>query len=124
MSNALTEIDAAILVVLSPLLLRWLTKHPPKPGSPRRLPFTERNGEYFYDRGALLDFNVFLRAKWPHKAGVRPHVPVGIRREIQLEAHSTCAVCPNMNDGEGAHIEAVATSLPVCTATEVGSSGA
>lgn len=110
MANALTEIDAAILVALSPELLRWLTEYPPKPGSPRKLPFTERDGEYFYDRAALLDFDAFLRAKWPHKTGVRPNVPAGIRREIQLEAHSTCAVCPNMNDGEGAHIEAVATS--------------
>lgn len=110
MAKVLSEIDAALVVSMSPELLRWLTSYAPKPGG-RKLPFEERDGEYFYDRSELLDFDAFLSAPWAHHDGQRPPVPAGIRREIQIEAHSTCAVCPHMNDGEAAHIVAVAKSF-------------
>jgi hypothetical protein len=111
MPGKLSAIGAALLVRMSPDLLRWFTEHAPKKGSARKLPFVKRTGLYFYRRKDLEAFDTFLRQPWPHTPGNRPPVPVGIRREIRLEAHSGCAVCHHGNDGEAAHIVAVASSL-------------
>lgn len=110
-SGLLTEIEAALEVGMSPTLLRWLTKNPPKAKSDRTLPCHVEDGEYFYARQALREFDAFLAEAWPHKPGKRPHVPAGIREEIKLEAYCECAVCHNMNDGEAAHIVPVAGTL-------------
>ncbi len=108
MAKQLTEIEAAIRVRISPDLLRWFTRYAPKHGCSRKLPFTERDGEYFYNEEELIDFNDYLKKPWPRPAGAkRPHVPEGIRQEIKIEANHKCAFCEYTNSGEGAHIDAV-----------------
>lgn len=108
MPKNLTEIEASILLRISPTLLRWLTGHAPKHNSKRKLFFTEKDGEYFYDEDELRAFDQFLREPWPKPATAqRAHVPEGITREIKIEANHKCAFCEYTNSGEGAHIDAV-----------------
>jgi len=111
MSKQLTEIEAAIRVKMSPGLLRWFTGHAPKHNSKRKLPFTEKGGEFFYDAEQLDGFDAFLKEPWPIPPGQkRPPVPAGIEREIKIEAHHKCAFCEYTAHGEDAHIDAVAKS--------------
>lgn len=111
MGKKLTEIEAAIRVKMSPGLLRWFTGHAPKHGSKRKLPFTDKGGEYFYDSDQLDEFNAFLKEPWPIPPGqTRPTVPDAIEREIKIEAHHKCAFCEYNANGESAHIDAVAKS--------------
>jgi RecJ-like exonuclease len=109
-ANELTEIEAAIETWMSPRLLRWFTSYAPKQGSARKLPFRKRGNEYFYDKGELLAFDAFLREPWPSGNGQRPPIPVGILDEIKFEAHFSCGICQYGNNGEAAHIDAVADS--------------
>lgn len=108
MSKELTEIEAAICVQMSPALLRWFTGHAPKHGSNRKLPYTEKEGEYFYDEDELIAFDGYLKEPWPKPPNSqRPRVPDGITREIVIEANHKCAFCEYTNSGEVAHIDAV-----------------
>lgn len=109
MGKKLTEIEAAIRVKMSPALLRWFTSHAPKHKSTRKLLFTEKDGEYFYDSDELDAFDGFLNEPWPcPPKQTRPTIPAGIEREIKMEAHYKCAFCEYQAHGEGAHIEPVA----------------
>lgn len=109
-ATELTEIDAAIAVGMSPRLLRWFTSYAPKHGSDRKLPCRKAGGEYFYEKSELHAFDNFLREPWPSGNAQRPAIPAGILDEIKSEAYFQCAICPHGNDGEAAHIEAVAES--------------
>lgn len=111
MGKALTEIEAAIRVRMSPALLRWFTSYAPKHGIDRKLKYTKKGEEYFYDSDELDGFNAFLQERWPIPKGqTRPPVPEGIQREIKIEANHKCAFCEYIAHGEGAHIDAVAKS--------------
>jgi DnaJ-class molecular chaperone len=107
-SRPLTEIEAAILVRMSPDLLRWFTGHAPKHGETRKLPCEIKDGEYFYREADLLDFDRYLREPWPvPEKSPRPGIPAGISRELITEANHKCAFCDHSLHGEGAHIDPV-----------------
>ena len=108
MPKKLTEIEAAILVRMSPELLRELTKTAPKHGESRKLPFTEIDGEITYSDEELLEFDRYLKAPWPRPLkSKRPHLPKCIRDELVIEANHKCAFCSWTNTGEAAHIDPV-----------------
>lgn len=107
----LSEFEAAVLVGMSPKLLRWLASYAPKQGVDRKLKIRKDGGAVFIDRDELLQFNSWLKLPWPSKDGTRPGIPSGIRTEIREEASGECAMCKK--DGaacEAAHIEPVAKS--------------
>lgn len=109
----LTEYEAAVATGVSPELLRWLTKNPPKQGLSRVLKVEKIDNEiYFYEEAELLGFNNWLKAPWPHKPGKRPHVPTAIKSEIKVEANGECAMCHKHKDTcEAAHLDPVAKSF-------------
>jgi DnaJ-class molecular chaperone len=105
----LNEYEVAATVGMSPTLLRWLTKHAPKSGDPRKLKIAkEDKGIVFFEEQEVLSFNEWLRLPWPHKPGMRPRIPDGIRNEIKIEANGACALC-NINGDtcEAAHLNPV-----------------
>lgn len=108
-----TEYEAACITGMSPELLRWLVSNAPKSGVSRKLKVAKKRGDtYFFELEELLSFNDWLRAPWPRKGGKRPHVPVGIRREIITEANGECAICHGHKDTcEAAHLDPVHKSL-------------
>lgn len=107
-SDELHEIEAALLLRMSPELLQWFTQFAPKHGDGRKLPSHERGGVRMYRRSDLTDFDEYLWLPWPLSASSsRPAVPMGIRSEIITEAHCACAVCRHGDDGEAAHITPV-----------------
>lgn len=109
--DLLTEVEAAMLVGMSPTLLRWLTSYAPKSGDSRKLAFVEEKGAYFYSKEELLAFDEYLRQPWPPVRGARPTIPTGILFEVKSEAGFQCAFCGHGNDGEAAHIEPVSKSF-------------
>jgi DnaJ-class molecular chaperone len=109
----LTQYQAAVATGMSPELLRWLTKNPPKQDLSRVLKFEKVENEvYFYEEAEILNFNNWLKAPWPHKPGKRPHVPTAIKSEIKVEANGECAMCHKHKDTcEAAHLDPVSKSL-------------
>lgn len=111
-NKTLTEYEAAVATGMSPELLRWLTKNPPKMDDKRVLPVAPvKNDIYEYDEAELQSFNAWLKKPWPHKDGKRPNLPAGIKREIKIEANGECAMCHKHGDTcEIAHLDPVATT--------------
>jgi hypothetical protein len=105
----LSEYEASATIGMSPTLLRWFTSHAPKSGDPRKLKIAkEENGVVFFEEQDLLSFNDWLRLPWPHRPGKRPNIPVGIRKEIEVEANGACAICnTNADSCEAAHLNPV-----------------
>jgi DnaJ-class molecular chaperone len=108
----LNEYEAAVIVGISPRLLRWFTQHGPKQGKSRKLRQAQTIKDVsFYDQKELLKFNEWLRQPWPHKKGKRPPVPSGIREEVQVEANGECAICNSHKDTcQAAHLDPVSNS--------------
>jgi len=104
--------EAAVLIQLSPTLLKWLTKYAPKSDSSRKLLVAKRSKEVlFFDRNEVIAYDVWLRRPWPSKAGKRPSIPTGIRAEIKEEAYGSCAMCQSYaGTCEAAHLDPVAQS--------------
>ncbi len=111
-SDLINEYEAARLTGLSPWLLRWLTKYAVKLNDDRKLKRAKlQDGLMYFEKAELLDYNAWLKAPWPHKAGKRPGLPKGIREEVRIEANAQCAVCTLHGDAcEAAHLDPVATS--------------
>ncbi|UPK39536.1 HNH endonuclease [Bradyrhizobium sp. 186] len=111
--KVLNEYEAAVASGMSPDLLRWLTKNPPKHADTRVLKVAKiENNRYFYEEEELLSFNNWLKSPWPHKDGKRPNIPAEIRREIKVEANGECAICRSNKDScEAAHLEPVAKTF-------------
>ncbi|MFV3131286.1 zinc finger domain-containing protein [Niveispirillum sp. KHB5.9] len=106
------EYEAAIMVGMSPELLKWFTSYAPKQGDSRKLKLAHKSGyKRYYSKREILDFNNWLKAPWPSVGGARPPVPIGIRLEIQREAGYECAMCGKYSDAcEAAHIDPVSKS--------------
>jgi len=103
----ITEYEAAHLVGMSPHLLKWLTRHAPRPDSKTKLKIAKTvNSTLFFDKVELLNFNNLLSQPWPdHKDGSRATIPAGIREEVRIEANGECAICNKNGDKcEAAHI--------------------
>jgi DNA-directed RNA polymerase subunit RPC12/RpoP len=71
----------------------------------------EIDGQTYVDEKELEAFRAYLNAPWPHEKGKRPAIPEAIKEDIRQESHYECAICGNANNGEIAHIEAVADTL-------------
>lgn len=110
--SQLSEIEAALRLSMSPELLEYFTRNPPKAGNPRRLLCVEVDGQRRYDPVELDAFDAYLAAPWPKSPkATRPHMPDKLKLEIKLEAHCGCAICAHSANGEVAHIEPVAVTL-------------
>jgi hypothetical protein len=65
-----------------------------------------------YDEAELESYRDYLNEPWPlPKAGKRPRIPKAIQDDVKEESHYCCAICGHMDNGEIAHIEAVAKTL-------------
>jgi hypothetical protein len=111
-SKLLNQYEAAVLLGMSPTLLKWFTGHAAKSGDPRKLKIAKKDGSLIYfEKQELLDFDAWLRQPWPHPPGTRPYLPSAIRREIRIEAGGTCAICHTHPDTcEAAHLEEVSVT--------------
>ncbi|ULO04824.1 hypothetical protein H1230_16895 [Paenibacillus sp. 19GGS1-52] len=109
----LSKIDAAIKLGISMELLDFFISRCPKPNQTVKLPVTQiANGELLVDEADLVRFNGYLNEPWPlPPSGGRPNIPAAIARDIKLESSFSCAICGDLNNGEIAHIEAVAETL-------------
>jgi hypothetical protein len=106
------KIEAAMKLGVSVELVEYFTKKCPKTGEDTKLtPIKTELGE-MYDETNLLEFNNYLNKPWPlTKEGTRPPIPTPIKEDIKKESHYSCALCGFMDNGEVAHIEAVAKTL-------------
>jgi hypothetical protein len=111
-AEIISEYEAASITYMSPDLLRWLTSHAPKSGIVRKLKVAKKEDDiFFFDRREVLAFDAWLKQPWPRKNGSRPGIPVGIQREIKMEANGACAICQGHKDTcEAAHLDPVAKS--------------
>lgn len=108
----LTKIEAAIALGVSVELLEKFVKKCPKPNGTLKLVATVVDGQEFFSENELQAFHKFLNEPWPlPPSGGRPNIPPEIKEDIKQESHHACAICGLMDNGEIAHIEAVATSL-------------
>lgn len=111
--NILSEFEAAVLIGMSPQLLRWLTKKSPKHGSEKKLKYLKKDkGVLFFDKDEVLSFDAWLKLPWPQSdKQTRPHIPSEIKEEIKREAGNECAICHSFRDScEAAHIDPVSES--------------
>ena len=105
----INEYEAAVEYGFSPDLLRWLTENAVVDGV--KLPFNEKHKVYYFSRKDLDELDSKMSGKWPLSSkGKRPHVPEGIANEIKRESYCCCPIC-HRNQGEVAHINAVAKTL-------------
>jgi RecJ-like exonuclease len=108
--SKISEFESAVLIKISPDLLRWFTLYSPKKDKVK-LHYEEKDGVYYFDKDELEAFNRYLSAPWPKPpSGTRPTIPLGIQNEIKKEAAHSCPVC-RANIGELAHIEPVSKTL-------------
>jgi DnaJ-class molecular chaperone len=106
-----TRVDAAMRLGVSLELLDWFVKKSPKRDR-RKLITKNVDGELYFDDEELRAFQKYLHDPWPKPAnGGRPHIPEALKEDIRAECHYSCAICGNMNNGEVAHIDAVADTL-------------
>lgn len=110
--NILDQYEAAVLLGMSPELLRFLTIYQAKWKDGRKLQVKkEVGGVLYFDKSELNDYSNWLKAPWPSKEGTRPGIPEGIRNEIRVEANLECALCGKSGQsGEAAHIDPIKTS--------------
>lgn len=112
MKKKLDLFGAAVLVDMSPELLKWFTSYAPKSGDPRKLATAGKaDSVTLFDQDDLIDFSRWLAEPWPTKGNSRPPIPTGIVREIKNESAGQCALCKTNGDScEAAHIEPVSQS--------------
>ena len=108
----LSLIEAAMHLGLRVETIEYLTKYCPKQGQKRKLAFiTSKQGPMF-DESELSSYAEYLTEPWPlPKKGDRPAIPKTFKDDVKEESYHGCAVCGHMDNGEVAHIEAVATTL-------------
>jgi DnaJ-class molecular chaperone len=107
----LTKIEAAMKLGLSIELLEYFTKKCPKQNETRLLKSTKVDGQTFFGDGDLLSYQNWLSEPWQYSKGQRPPIPDAIKTDIKAESHYGCAICGYSDNGEVAHIEAVAETL-------------
>jgi hypothetical protein len=108
----LSAIEAALFLGLKVETLQYLSKTCPKTGGDRTLKFVKLGGGRAYDEAELEAYRNYLNEPWPlPKPGVRPTIPKAIRDDVKEESHHGRAICGHMDNGEIAHIEAVAKTL-------------
>ncbi|MCP3476306.1 hypothetical protein NLM33_39495 [Bradyrhizobium sp. CCGUVB1N3] len=107
-----TLIEAAMHLGLRVETVEHLTKSCPKPGEDRKLKCMATETGPLFDEAELAAYMGYLAQPWPKpKGGGRPHIPKVISDDVKDEAHYGCAICGSMDNGEVAHIEAVAQTL-------------
>jgi hypothetical protein len=90
----------------------------PKKGRRPHAQILKLDGGRVYDEAELEAYRNYLIEPWPlPKPGVRPTIPKAIRDDVNEESHHGCAICGHMDNGEIAHIEAVAKTLNNAPAT-------
>ena len=107
-----SPIEAAMMLGLRVETLDYLTKHCPKSGEDRKLKAVSTDVGPLFDDNELLAYWDYLAKPWPKpKGGGRPHIPKVLADDVKDELHHGCAICGSMDNGEIAHIDAVADTL-------------
>lgn len=109
----LTKIEAAMKLGISVDLLEYFTKNCPKQKEAKLLASTKANGQVWFDDQSLLSYQKWLNEPWCYdkSKNSRPPIPDAIKKDIKAESHYGCAICGYSDNGEVAHIEAVADTL-------------
>lgn len=108
----LSQIEAALFLGLKVETIEYLSKSCPKKHQQRTLKFVNSEAGKTYDESELEAYRAYLNEPWPlPKSGMRPTIPKAIRDDVKEESHHSCAICGHMDNGEIAHIDAVATTL-------------
>ena len=107
----LNQIEAAMKLGISFELLEYFTKHCPKKDETRLLQTKAVDGNVFFDDQELIAYQKYLNLPWHFTKGKRPPIPEAIKDDIKSESHLGCAICGYADNGEVAHIVAVADSL-------------
>ena len=108
----MNKIEAAIFLGVSIELIDYFTENCPKYGESRTLPFENTDHGERFSKEDLIKYSVYLERPWPKTAkGTRPTIPSAIKVDIKRESHFACAICGHMENGEVAHIEAVAKTF-------------
>jgi DnaJ-class molecular chaperone len=107
----LSKIEAAMKLSISVELLNYFTKKCPKQNGTRLLQTVKAEEQIVFDDQELLSYQNYLNEPWPYAKESRPPLPDAIKNDIKAESHYGCAICGYSDNGEVAHIEAVADSL-------------
>jgi len=108
----LSLIDAALHLGLRVETLEYLTSYCPKSGESRKLKSVKTELGPMFDDNELSSYAEYLTQPWPMpEKGNRPYIPKAFQDDVKGEAYYACAICGYMDNGEIAHIEAVATTL-------------
>lgn len=107
-----TTVEAAIKLGVGVELVEYFTRKCPKHGESRTLSTIKTDERVLIDEKVLIDYQRYLNLPWPvPPSGQRPGIPEKIKEDIRFESHLCCANCGHMDNGEVAHIEAVADTL-------------
>jgi DnaJ-class molecular chaperone len=102
-------IDAAIKTGLSCEFLTDATARAMKYKHTRKLKGGQVAGEIVIDDLDLTDYLAYLNEPWPKPTNaLRPSIPAAVRRDVESECHFECAICGLKDNGELAHVDAVA----------------
>jgi hypothetical protein len=108
----LSPVDAALHLGLRVETLDYLTRNCPKSGETRKLKSVKTEQGPMFDERELSSYAEYLTEPWPiPKKAKRPGIPKAFHEDVKEESHQACAICGHMDNGEIAHIEAVATTL-------------
>ncbi len=111
MDKEMNIFESAILLKMSPILLKWFTSYAPKYKESKKLNYiADKDGMFFFAKTDLIGFDKYLAMPWPSKnKDERPAVPAGIESEIKTESQFRCVIC-NHSSGQIAHIDPVHNS--------------
>lgn len=92
--------------------VQYLVKKCPKTGETRKLKCFDTADGPIFDENELTSFAEYLTEPWPlPKNSRRPSIPKIFKDDVKQESYLGCAVCGHMDNGEVAHIDAVANTL-------------
>lgn len=106
-----TKIEAAMRLGISVELVDYFAKNCPKQSETRLLKTVKAEGQVLFDDQELHSYQNWLNQPWKYSKGTRPPIPDAIKSDIKAESHYGCSICGYSDNGEVAHIAAVADSL-------------
>lgn len=109
----LSATDAAIYMGITKELLYAYIKNAPKKnkGDSRRLSSILIEGQNYFDKGELDNFDAYLKEPWSDSASQRPPIPTYIKDYLKIEVQGKCPISGIGYPLEDAHISPYCESL-------------
>lgn len=111
--SLLSDTEAAIYLGITKELLFSYIRNAPKgyKGDTRKLSSTVIDGQNYFEKSELIDFDSYLKEPWSESAAQRPPIPSYIKDYLKVEIQGKCPITGSGYPLEDAHIIPYSKSL-------------